>query len=101
MKDSRNVKGPAHVKKAEAKNLVELEQDEPFFEELEVTEKLAVICSRQFTRPAMVTHPAAYKTLEGSLNWNYFVKPGSNLFSKNFHVFSENVAGLINLFHTG
>ena len=62
---------------------------------------MAVICSRQFTRPAMVTRPAAYKTLGRSLNWNYSVKPGSNWFSENSHVFSENVAGLINLFHTG
>ena len=38
-----NLKGPAHAKKADAKSLVESDQDEPSFEELEVTEKEAAI----------------------------------------------------------
>ena len=38
-----NVIGPAHAKKSGAKNLVESEQDEPSFEDLEVTEKEAAI----------------------------------------------------------
>ena len=38
-----NIKGPAHAKKAGAKHLVESEQDEPSFEDLEVTEKEAAI----------------------------------------------------------
>ena len=62
--------------------------------------QLAVICSRQFTRPAMVTRPAAYKTLGGSLNWKYSTKTSSKLFIENFHVFFVNVAGLMNLFHS-
>ena len=41
--EPENVKGPAHGKKAGAKNLVESEQDEPSFEELEVTEKETAI----------------------------------------------------------
>ena len=65
------IKGPAHAKKAGAKNLVESEQDEPSFEGLEVTEMEAAIswqwsASAIFTRPAMVTRPAAYKTLWGN-----------------------------------
>ena len=39
--EPENVKEPAHAKKAWAKNLVESEQDEPSFEEQEVTEKEA------------------------------------------------------------
>ena len=39
--ESENVKGPAQAKKAWAKNLFESEQDEPSFEELEVTDKEA------------------------------------------------------------
>ena len=41
--EPENVKGPAHAKKAGAKNLVESNQDEASFEELEVTEKEAAI----------------------------------------------------------
>ena len=41
--EPENVKGPAHAKKAGAKNLVESDQHEPSFEELEVTEKEAAI----------------------------------------------------------
>ena len=41
--EPENVIGPAHAKKAGAKNLVESVQDEPSFEELEVTEKEAAI----------------------------------------------------------
>ena len=41
--EPENVKGPAHAKKAGAQNLVESDQDEPSFEELEVTEKEAAI----------------------------------------------------------
>ena len=41
--EPENVKGPAHAKKAKAKNLVASDQDEPSFEELEVTEKEAAI----------------------------------------------------------
>ena len=44
MKDEpENLKGLGHTQKAGAKNLVESEQDEPSFEELEVTEKEAAI----------------------------------------------------------
>ena len=41
--EPENVKGPAHAKKAGAKKIVESEQDEPSFEELEVNEKEAAI----------------------------------------------------------
>ena len=41
--DPENVKGPAHAKKAGAKNLVESEHNEPSFEDLEVTEKETAI----------------------------------------------------------
>ena len=41
--EPENVKGPAHAKKAGAKNLVESDQDDFFFEELEVTKKEAAI----------------------------------------------------------
>ena len=47
MKDEPgNLKGLGHSQKVGAKNLVKSEQDEPSFEEMEVTEKEAAI-SRQ------------------------------------------------------
>ena len=41
--EPEKLKGLGHTQKAGAKNLVESEQDEPSFEELEVTEKEAAI----------------------------------------------------------
>ena len=89
----------AHAKKARAKILVESDQDEPSFEELEVTEKEAAI-SHRFTRPAMVTRSAAYKTLGGSLNLKYSMKTSSKLFNKIFHMFCVNIVRLKNLFYS-